>query len=92
VLVDHPADIRHRASLLDADVGGLADLESGCCECFHADPDELRWAAETIAQLLDELERVRRPPASANGAGTAFTKINADTWQKLLEAPRQRPQ
>ena len=55
--MEHPADIRHRASLLST---YQIDIDEGWCEASHCDPDEIRWAQNTIDDLLDEIERLHR--------------------------------
>jgi hypothetical protein len=51
--MEHPADIRHRAGMLSSQ--SWADDEGFTHS--GADPDDVKWAMDTIVELLDELER-----------------------------------
>ena len=57
--MEHPADIRHRAGSIE----GFTDFECPC-ECLHFYDPDIDWLRQTLIDLADELERIRKPPAS----------------------------
>ena len=56
--MEHPADIRHRASTIET----FVDDELGC-EGDHIYPEDFRWLVETVTELADEVERLGTAPS-----------------------------
>jgi len=52
--MEHTADIRYRAST-------VGPFEFDYCEYDHYDRNEILWLQDTVTDLLDEIERLRRP-------------------------------
>jgi len=88
--MEHPADIRHRASTIE----GFSDY---FCESFspHVHSEDLDWLRQTVTDLADEVERLRRPPASIPSCALRGTSgergsfvISREQWDELLSVPR----
>lgn len=83
--MEHPADIRHRASLLLAN--SFCDGEFGC-EIPHADLDEIHWAEEAIGELLDEIVRLNKLVTGAENGWAASRERYRETMRERDDARR----